>query len=130
MLTKKIVGSVLISTLLFSQAVFTQTAKRIQFAKGQSSATVTGTLKSDSQAIYKIGAKKGQKLTVDFKSNVGKNAGITIFAPDPDGENKLIWGEDGLGSKSMEFDLNFTGDYEIEVGSTRRCSYTLIVKIR
>lgn len=130
MLTKKIAGSILISILLFSQVVFTQTTKRIQFAKGQSSATVTGTHESDGQTFYKVGAKKGQKLTVVFKSNVGKNAGIVIFAPDPDGEHKLIWGEDGLGSKSMEFDLDFTGDYEIEVGSTRRCSYTLTVKIR
>ena len=99
MLAKKIAALAFAIVLLVSPAVLAQTAKRIQFAKGQSSATVTGTLKKDSQAFYKLGAKAGQKLTVVFKSNVGKAAGITIFAPNPNGEDKLIWGEDGLGSK-------------------------------
>ena len=113
----------------FSTSAIAQAEKRIQFAKGKTSTTVTGSLKRDTQTTYKVGARKGQKLTVTFKSNVGKNAGIVIFAPDPAGENKLIFGEDGLGNKTMQFDLDLTGDYEIQVGSTRAGSYTMTVKI-
>ena len=114
-----------VSTSVFAQA----DGKRFQFAKGKTSVTVSGKLTTDGQMMYKVSAKKGQKLTVTFKSNAGKNAGIVIFAPNPDGEDKLVFGVDGLGSKTMQFDLEFTGDYEIQVGSTRGCRYTMTVKI-
>ncbi len=80
--------------------------------------------------LYKINAKKGQKLTVSFKSNVGKNAGIVNFAPTPDGEDKLVFGEGGLGNKTMQFDLEFTGVYEMEVSSPQKCNFTMTVSIR
>lgn len=107
-----------------------QETKRIQFAKGKSSATLTGTLKANNQIYYEVGVRKGQKLTVTFKSNAGNNAGITVFAPNPDGEEKLLWGADGAGNNTYEFELEYNGDYGIQVGSTRACNYTLTVSIR
>lgn len=42
--------------------------KRIKFAKGKSSKTVTGILKNNQQQEYVIGARRGQILTVKVSS--------------------------------------------------------------
>jgi len=39
---------------------------QIQFQRGRSSATIAGKLRGDQQAEYVVGAKKGQKLTINL----------------------------------------------------------------
>lgn len=60
---------------------------RIKFARGASSAIVSGSLSSfDSEQNYLIGVGKGQTMTVEQLGN--KSAGsVSIYVTDPTGEN-------------------------------------------
>jgi len=61
----------------------------IQFRKGESRATVKGTIKGDQTADYKLRASAGQTLTVDFKPN-SRSAYFNVLPPG--GEQALFVG--------------------------------------
>ena len=54
----------LCATNIFAQGGGKAEANRIKFAKGKSSAILTGTLSNDEQMEYVFGAKAGQKITL------------------------------------------------------------------
>jgi P pilus assembly chaperone PapD len=63
--------------------------KQIQFAKGQSGATVSGKVKGDQTIDHQLRANAGQTLTVDFKP--GKpSAYFNILPPGSTGEALFI----------------------------------------
>lgn len=101
--------------------------KRIRFAKGSSSATISGAVVRGDRDTYIIGAKEGQKMTVKITS-LENNAVFQIERPD--GEYLANAG-DGDDAMSWSGDLPSNGDYKIVVGGTRgNAGYKLTVSIK
>lgn len=83
---------------------------RIEFKRGTTSTTISGTVRGDEQAEYVIGARKGQKLVIKLTSVPEKSSVFQLLGED----------HDTLG---LEYDANFdysgilpkTGDYFITV---------------
>lgn len=100
---------------MMDSTVFAQT--RIRFAKGKSSATVSGTLASDSNRSFVVNAKRGQRMTV----KVSSKAPIDIYVNDDTG---LFEGG--------TVNLTYTGDHKISIynESGRSLKYSLYVEIR
>lgn len=102
-----------------------QTIKRIEFAKGKSSAVVTG-MTGRYGVTYVVRARSGQKIVVDLKPV--SNVGIKIEGNGSDGEQVLLREEKG---GYYEVGLEESGDYTIFIGSLnhRSVSFTLTIKI-
>ncbi|MFN2501102.1 MAG: hypothetical protein ABR530_03710 [Pyrinomonadaceae bacterium] len=101
--------------------------KRIKFAKGKSSATVSGSVVRGDRDTYILGAKAGQKATVRITS-IEKNAVFQIEGPSGD----LLAGA-GETDDAMTWSgsLPADGDYKVIVGGTRaNASYRLRLSIR
>ena len=123
---KTLIVSLSIALVLFAaQAVFAQGAKRIQFAKGKSSATV-----SDSTGTYGttfvVRARSGQKIVLKLTPATG--VGIKVESDGQDGQNVLLREESG---GTYEVGLERSGDYMIFIGSTngRSANFTLTVTV-
>lgn len=81
---KKLIAALFVSfsVITFSAAAFGQKPQKITFAKGRTSATVTGTLSGyRSHRTFSIRVRAGQTLTTE---NVGNNS-ITIGVDAPPG---------------------------------------------
>jgi len=102
---------------------------RIEFKRGATSTTISGTVRGDEQAEYLLSAKKGQRLLVKLKSVPVKSSVFQLLGPDND-------------TLELEYDANYdysgmlskTGDYFITVrrpteakGTSR---YKLTVTVR
>ena len=92
---------------------------RIEFKRGTTSTTISGTVRGDEQAEYLLAARKGQRLIIKLTSVPAKSSVFQLLGPD----------NDTLG---LEFDANYdysgvlpkTGDYFITVarpGAVKRC---------
>ena len=102
-----------------------QTAKRIQFAKGQSSAIVKGTTGGYGANLV-VRAKSGQKLILNLAPTSG--VGIKVESESTNGHVVLLREEKG---GTYEIGLEESGDYSILIGATseKPVSFTLTVKI-
>ncbi|PWT88644.1 MAG: hypothetical protein C5B55_12770 [Blastocatellia bacterium] len=124
---KKIIGAfILIASLTISEdLVLAQTPRRIQFAKGQSSAVVKGSTGTDG-ADFVVRAKSGQKLILKLAPTSG--VGIKVESEGRYGHSVLLREEKG---GIYEVGLEETGDYSIFIGSTghKSVSFTLSIKI-
>ena len=126
----KIIGFLLFAAIAFSSAAVTQAdgiTKRIRFARGKRSATVSNSVIRGDQDTYIIGARAMQTMSVRITS-LEKNAAFQIEAPD---------GSFLSGAGEMDDAMNWSGklpddgDYRIVVGGTRgNASYKLTVSIR
>jgi hypothetical protein len=102
---------------------------RIEFKRGTTSTTVSGTVRGDEQAEYVLSAKKGQRLIIKLTSVPAKSSVFQLLGPDND-------------TMGLEYDANYdfsgilrvTGDYSINVkrpteakGTSR---YKLTVTVR
>ncbi|HRI03736.1 MAG TPA: hypothetical protein PLL77_08340 [Pyrinomonadaceae bacterium] len=126
----RILLSVLLTVSVLSLAAVTSAdgvTKRIRFAKGKHSATVSNSVVRGDRDTYIAGAGTGQTMTVKITS-LEDNAVFQIEAPN---------GEflDGAGETddAMEFtgELPSKGDYKIIVGGTRgNATYKLTVMIK
>lgn len=121
---------VLLSSLLFAFLLafgikMSAQATRIQFAKGKSSATVSG--KTGTYGVtYIVRARSGQKLILTLTPEA--NLGIKVETDGRYGQEVLLREEKG---GTYEVGLEEGGDYTIFVGSTnsRSVAFTLTVKI-
>lgn len=124
---KIIILSLLLMTFAFSGGIQAkaQTPKRIQFAKGKTSATVKGTTGSYG-ATYVVRAKSGQKLILNLAPT--QKVGIKVETDGRFGQTVLLREEKG---GSYEVGLEESGDYTIFIGSTdnKPVLFTLTVKI-
>lgn len=122
--------TILLAVTLLSVAVVTSAdgiTKRIKFAKGKSSATLSGSVVRGDRDTYILGAKAGQTMSVKITS-VENNAVFQI--ENPDGEYLENAGE-GDDAMNWRRSLPDNGDYKIIVGGTRgNASYKLTVSIR
>jgi hypothetical protein len=102
---------------------------RIEFKRGTTSTTISGTVRGDEQAEYVLGARQGQRLVIKLTSVPAKSSVFQLLGSD----------NDTLG---LEFDANWdysgtlpkTGDYFITVarpGESKGTSkYKLTVSVR
>ncbi len=101
--------------------------KRLKFAKGKSSATVSGAVIRGDRDTYIVGAREGQTMRVRITS-LEKNAVFQIEGADG---NYLPDAGEEDDATNWTGDLPQTGDYEIIVGGTRgNASYKLTVSIK
>lgn len=129
-----ICGPVLLVTFLASTAAIAQRGgkaepNRIEFKRGTSSTTISGTVRGDEQAEYVLAAKKGQRLVIKLTSVPVKSSVFQLLGED----------NDTLG---LEYDANYdysgvlpkTGDYFITVSRPTQAKgtsrYRLTVTVR
>jgi hypothetical protein len=97
--------------LTFSEAGFADT--RIRFARGRSSATVSGRIGTGGRVCYVANARAGQVLTATVSSRSGK---VRIFES---------------GETSYFYEVEYSGDQSICVDNLRGATtYTLTVSIK
>ena len=102
---------------------------RIEFKRGATSTTVSGSVRNDEQYEYVLGAKKGQRLTIKISSTPLKSSVFQLLGED----------QDTLG---LEHDANFDvslvlpkdGDYFINVSRPTSAKggskFTLTISIK
>lgn len=96
--------------------------RRIQFARGTSSAVVEDAVVRGTRDTYLLGARARQRMTVNI-SSVEQNAVFDVVAPN----GRVIKQE----ATSFSGALPVNGDYRIVVGGTRgNATYRLQVSIR
>ncbi len=101
--------------------------KRIKFAKGKHSATVSNSVIRGEVDTYIVGAKAEQMMTVRVTA-IENNAAFTVQGPD--GEYLQDAGEEDE-ARQVTNTLPYNGDYKIIVGGTRgNATYRLTVTIR
>ncbi len=83
---------------------------RVRFAKGKSSATLTGSLKGDEEYEFVFGAKKGQ--TVYITNSDSNNFAYRVFVPENEDVN---YDSTDLAVPTLEFVVPETGDYMLTV---------------
>lgn len=101
--------------------------KRIKFAKGKHSATVSNSVIRGEVDTYIVGAEAEQMMTVRVTA-IENNAAFTVQGPD--GEYLQDAGEEDE-ARQVTNTLPYNGDYKIIVGGTRgNATYRLTVTIR
>lgn len=101
------------TAILFSVTSQAFADVRIRFAKGRTSATVSGKIGAGGRVCYVAGARAGQTLTAAVSSRSGK---VQIFES---------------GDTSYALNVEYSGDQSVCVDNLRGAtSYTLIVSIR
>jgi hypothetical protein len=103
----------------------------VQFAKGQSGATIKGSLTGDQTVDYTLRAAAGQTMTV--KLSGGSSVNFNVLPPGSSGEALFIGSRDGTRSTTT---LPASGEYTIRVyqmghaaSSGKRSNFTLDVTI-
>ena len=129
---KKLLAGLLAGALFTGAALNAEAATQISFAKGKSSASVSGKIKGNEDIDYLIRARSGQTLTVDFKASKGA-AYFNVLPPGSTGEAIFVGSNDG---DHFTTTLPSDGDYTIRVylmggakDSGKPVSFTLKVSI-
>lgn len=107
-------------------------AGRISFARGKSSATISGSILEDSEKTYLVGARAGQTITIKITDGGGNND-VIFHLVAPDGSFPM-----GMAGEMPEFDTNWsgklpkTGDYKIVLGTIEpaKANFKMSVSIR
>ena len=115
----------LVFAFIYGTQAKAQAPKRIQFAKGRSSAVIKG-ITDNYGIIYVVRARSGQKSVLDLTPV--SNIGIKVETEKAAGEMVLLREEKG---GIYEIVLEENGDYTIFIGSTHNkpVSFTLTVSI-
>jgi hypothetical protein len=123
----RIVPVFFVGALALSSTLADGVKQKIRFAKGSSSATVSGTVVRGDSDRYYVGAKKGQTMSVKITSEED-NAVFQIYLP---GEEKALHGAgDGDDATNWSGELPADAEYVIVVGGTRgNATYKLRVEI-
>ena len=107
------IRSIAAAVLIAAASLSTFAEIRIRFAKGRTSATVTGKVAEGGRICYVAGARRGQLLTATVSSNTGK---VRIF-------------ESGETAYSSEVEIS--GDQSVCVDNlSKAATYRLTVSIR
>ena len=115
-------------SLIFAQITTADgITKRVRFARGKSSATLSGAVIRGDQDTYILGASRRQNMTVKITS-LEKNAVFQIETPGGDYLENAGEMDDAMNWSGT---LPESGDYRIIVGGTRgNATYKLTVSIR
>ena len=126
-LTRRWLSAVWVCSLALSSLCAQGVDKKIQFARGASSATLKGTVVRGERDRYRLSAKKGQTMSLRITSEED-NAVFQIYLP---GEQEALSGAgDGDDAKEWSGELPRDAEYVIVVGGTRgNATYSLRVSI-
>jgi hypothetical protein len=124
-----------IAALLPAAAFADQTTThRVEFAKGSSSATLTGKVSGRDNVLYKLNARDGQFLKVTFKPDK-ESAGYNIYIPGRGPGDEALHNSE-TGGRDYRGQLYKTGDHTISVFLNRAAArrgesagYTLQVSV-
>ncbi len=107
-------GLMMLVLLFVPNSVFGQKAQRVKFAKGATSATVTGRLNNyNSKAMFVIRVKEGQTLTVEQIKANNSSRYVTLSITSPSGEDVTDAEANCNSNKTIESSV--AGDYQINV---------------
>lgn len=130
-MTKTLIAALAVTGLLIALPADAQQTVPVTFAKGKSSAVVTGSIKGDQDRTYSVDARAGQTMTVNLKRTKGSPE-MNIYAPGNDTAISL-GATDPYNVKTV---LPTTGRYRVQVyqmrASARRgetASYYLTIAI-
>ncbi len=107
------------------------TAHRIQFKPGQTSAVVRGTVKRGADVTYELRARQGQRLTLRLTSSSKKRDDVVFSLAGPNGNE--MGGSSGMGTLTdFSGELSSTSDYliNVSVNKSRVARYMLEVAIK
>lgn len=131
---KKFFVYLLAGALLTGTALTAEAAKPIQFAKGKSSASVSGKVQGSDYVDHVLRASAGQSMTVDFKAGKGA-AYFNLMPPGGTGETPALF-NGSMDGDHYKGTLPSDGDYTIRVylmgdakDSDKPVNYTLKVGI-
>lgn len=112
-MTTRLAKAALAAILVSATAVNTFADIRIRFAKGRTSATVSGKVARGGRICYVAGARRGQSLTATITSNTRR---VRIFES---------------GETAYTYEIEVTGDQSVCVDNLgRAATYRLTVSIR
>ncbi|HYE74623.1 MAG TPA: hypothetical protein VEF04_14890, partial [Blastocatellia bacterium] len=99
----------LLSLVLISSPGFAQgkRVKRLQFARGTTSAVEKGTIKSSQEIVYLVGAREGQLMKVSLTGRSANND-IVFTIEGPAGSDLVVGPDTNWNGK-----LPKTGDYKL-----------------
>ena len=121
---KKLIGIKILAIALILATLTTDTMAqtRIRFARGRTSATMSGTLPSGSTRAYVLSVRRGQTMTVNVTSG---NNNIQIDVDDVDGHIEYGDGYSQIYTKN-------NGDHwvTLENQGSRITKYTMTVTVR
>lgn len=121
------IAAIFILTIALGSTLADGVKQKIRFAKGSSTATVSGTVIRGDRDRYYVGARKGQTMAVKISSDES-NAVFQVYRPGE--EDALPGAGDGDDATDWSGELPADGEYVIVVGGTRgNATYKLKVSI-
>jgi hypothetical protein len=112
-MTTNFIRTIAAAVLIATTSTSTLADIRIRFAKGRTSATVTGKVAKGGRICYIAGARRGQLITATVSSNTGR---VQIFES---------------GETAYSYQIEVSGDQSICVDNLgRAATYRLTVSIR
>jgi hypothetical protein len=126
--TKRAMAALIVGALAAGFIFADGVKRKVRFARGTSSTTITGAVIRGDRDRYYVGAKKGQTMSVKITS-LEKNAVFQIYFH---GEEESLRGAgDGDDATKWSGELPIDNDYVIVVGGTRgNATYTLTISIK
>ncbi|HEV2903504.1 MAG TPA: hypothetical protein VGW32_00575 [Pyrinomonadaceae bacterium] len=109
---KPLLGLLVIMALVGTYSISAQTTRRVRFARGASSATVSGQVEGYDYIDYIVGAKAGQPMSV----RLTESSVVEFVIRLPDGQNL---GMEATGVREWSGELPESGDYSIRVLMSR-----------
>ncbi len=107
-------GLIMLVLLFVPISVFGQKTQRVKFAKGATSANVTGRLNNyKSKVVFVIRVKEGQTLTVEQIKPDNSSNYVTLIITSPSGEDVSDAEANCNSNKTIE--STAAGDYQINV---------------
>jgi hypothetical protein len=106
-----------------------KTTRRIQFARGRTTATLKGQIKKNQEIVYLLRANKGQTLSVRVAAASTPNHDV-VFTINGPGNVSLM--EEGDLNTEWSGELPATGDYAINLGmiESESSHFTLEVSVK
>jgi len=96
--------------------------RRIRFARGANSATLRGQVSRSKAILYKVGAKRGQSMTVRLEGDAKTR--FDLSGPKDSSEHKIVSGE-----TEWSGTLRDDGDYKILVFTDDRVNTPFTITI-
>jgi len=126
--TKRVMAALIVGALATGFIFANGVKKKVRFARGTSSTTITGAVIRGDRDRYYVGAKRGQTMSVKITS-LEKNAVFQIYFH---GEEESLPGAgDGDDATKWSGELPIDNDYVIVVGGTRgNATYTLTISVK
>jgi hypothetical protein len=103
-------------------AAFASDAKtvHVHFNKGATGTIVSGKIKGDEYILYKLGAKKGQFLTVSLRPD-NASTGFNVYIPGRGPGDEALFHSDG-GAAEYRGQLYVDGDHTVSVFLNRNAA--------